>query len=712
MLGKLRSMSADEVRVRATQEMNKHLDAYRTRWLPASILPRVPDAALGETAFLRSPEQIASSIEYLCSAMPQTVATSIARAERIRGGRFDLLGYADLDFGRSPDWHLDPVSGRRLPLVPWCRLERADLAPLDRKVVWELNRHQYLAELARAYRYSGDADHLATLQAHWYSWRDANPYPLGVNWSSALEVAFRSLSWLWVDMLLAGDHRVTDDFRGDLRRLQALNLRHLSRYLSTYSGPNTHLLGELVAIYYLGASYPALPGADDWVGESLRRIVAECDRQVRDDGFYFEQSTHYHVYALDFLIHTLVLARHRDDEEAGAIEAVVRKMLEALAAISQAGQPFRIGDDDGGRVLLAWRNRNEHMTDPLAFGAAWFDDAGYAGLAGGPSEECAWLLAPHRLAVLGANASVPAMLSRYLDDGGLVVSTSEAGGRWQLGIDAGPQGTGNSGHGHADALSVQLSGNDRQWLVDPGTGNYADVAVRDRLRATTAHNTLTIDGASQARRGHAFAWHDLPSVHVTAWHATPDWDFFSGWHTGFERLDPAVVHARSVLRLGNCWIVRDRALAGGSAGADAEIRWHVAPDVELDRRGDGQFCLRAAGDSVCLVVAGPGVSSRCETVEYSPAYGVLEKTSALVVAADAPAEFFSVIAPGDSVPALDVRRSDAATEVVLGLGGERLRVAYHDAAATSDGCYRAECLRAYRRVDDAETVFIDTESLA
>jgi hypothetical protein len=38
--------------------------------------------------------------------------------------------------------------------------------------------------------------------AQWTHWHKENPYPKGMNWASSLEVAFRSLSWIWTFFLL------------------------------------------------------------------------------------------------------------------------------------------------------------------------------------------------------------------------------------------------------------------------------------------------------------------------------------------------------------------------------------------------------------------------------------------------------------------------------------------------------------------------------
>ena len=92
-------------------------------------------------------------------------------------------------------------------------------------------------------------------------------------------------------------------------------------------------------------------------------------------------------------------------------------------------------------------------------------------------------------------------------------------------IDAGLLGTGTGGHGHADALSVQVAVNGREWLSDPGTGAYIDDAGdRDRFRATRAHNTVEVDGRSQAEPAGPFAWRDLPAVRVERYTAGETFD--------------------------------------------------------------------------------------------------------------------------------------------------------------------------------------------
>src|SRR5205814_6089600 len=137
-------------------------------------------------------------------------------------------------------------------LKAWFEIDSLNFSEVgDHKIIWELNRHQHLVTLAKAWCVTGEQRYAAELTAQWYSWQKANPYPLGINWASSLEVGFRSLSWLWVRQLISGCGCLPASFETDLLAALQRNGRHIAKYLSTYFSPNTHLLGEAVALLFL-----------------------------------------------------------------------------------------------------------------------------------------------------------------------------------------------------------------------------------------------------------------------------------------------------------------------------------------------------------------------------------------------------------------------------------------------------------------------------
>src|SRR4029077_21025035 len=89
---------------------------------------------------------------------------------------FHLLGYRAVWFGEPIDWHLDPVWARRSPRVHWSRLDPLDPESVgDSKIVWELNRHQWLVRLAQAYAFTGEERYAEACLSAIDGWLDANP---------------------------------------------------------------------------------------------------------------------------------------------------------------------------------------------------------------------------------------------------------------------------------------------------------------------------------------------------------------------------------------------------------------------------------------------------------------------------------------------------------------------------------------------------------
>ena len=568
-LARLARMGPDEIRTRTKQALSKRLDLLNAR------VGRTPWFAAGPQT---GPSSSAAFFEMPVAPPPDLVE----EAEKILQHKFDLLGYTNLDFGNPIDWHLDPVHRKQSPRKPWYKIPFLDFAQVgDHKIIWELNRHQHLVTLAQAWHYTKDARFAAEIRAQWQHWQRENPYPIGINWASSLEVAFRALSWLWLLHLLG-------DFHPDL--LPALHLHgwYIERYLSTYFAPNTHLLGEGVALFSIGLLCPQFASASRWRDLGWKIVLRQAEAQVLPDGMHFEQSIYYHVYALDFFVHARTLAERNTIPIPPAFARTIEKMQEALAAISQAGAPPRFGDDDGGRVIL-----------------------------------------PNRAAL-----PCPAPRSVALTSSGIYAMTSADS---QLFIDAGPHGVFAGGHGHADALSIQLIANGRDVLIDPGTFCYV-CPERDRFRGTAAHNTLQIDGRDQAQPAGPFAWIGMPQTKVDRWHTTDTFDFFAGRHNGYH----PIIHHRWVFGLKNkFWLVRDLVTEPNPSGLHRlAINWH----------------FRDENDLTILPPSGHNWKQSIERFDWSPVYGKLEPAQVLKFETETtlPAELVVVISRGAGILACGV----------------------------------------------------------
>ena len=210
-------------------------------------------------------------------------AGEIARlAAEIRAHRLPIFGSV-WETGPEIDWRCDYPGAVSTGLGYFRRIPYLDPAQVgDHKNVWEINRHQHLVVLAQDHLLHGNRESLDTIGRHLESWWQANLYLQGINWTSALEVAFRALSWLWVY------HLAGPALSGALQARLIEGLRRHGRFLahnlSVYFSPNTHLLGEAVVLHAIGTLLPALPEAAGWRNTGRRIVLEQMPVQVRPDG--------------------------------------------------------------------------------------------------------------------------------------------------------------------------------------------------------------------------------------------------------------------------------------------------------------------------------------------------------------------------------------------------------------------------------------------
>jgi len=641
-------MDRQEFLDRSRQEFSKRSDAWLA-WAGCDFTrgePRFGDVKPGR--FFFSSEQIPGLLHLIRERNPEEAARIVERADKICEHRFDLLGYENLNYGEAIDWHLDLVHGKRSLRKAFHRVKYLDFAEVgDSKVTWELNRHQHLVILAKAYRFTGDERYTREIHAQWRDWHVANPYPIGINWASSLEVAFRSLSWIWVYRLLEGTVALDADFRLQWLKSQALNGRHIERYLSTYFSANTHLLGEGVVLFFLGVLCPELSAAERWRNLGWRIVLEQARRQVNADGLHFEQSTYYHVYALDLFLHTILLAEANGLSVAAELKQIIERMSEALFRLSVAGPPAPFGDDDGGRLFDPERNGNEHLLDPLATGAVLFKRGDFKQLVGELREETIWLLGERGVGEWDRlKEHTAAVKSVGHDAAGVYVLGA---GESQLVIAGAPAVEQSYGHSHADALSVCLQSGGRSLLIDPGTGEYVgDGNTRNLFRGTAMHSTLRVDESDQAETDGPFSWKKPARAWAERWIVGKSFSLFVGSHDGYRRLAGAVVHRRCVVALkAGIFLVRDSIEGEGEHRLD--IAWHLAPDLLV---GQGNLFFSESGVGLgLLAVEDRGWAREVRETVWSPVYGRQVKArmvnfgAQVTLRENLPVEFATLIVP-------------------------------------------------------------------
>ena len=661
-LQRLRSMSLAELAYRSRQEAAKALERLAPagratdgdEWARAHA-PGLgaPDAALW---FIRelAPRRFFAGVADVATAgvlrarFPEECHRIVTTADAALAGRFDLLGYRGLTFGTPIDWHLDPVWGRRAPRLHWSRLDPLDPATVgDSKVVWELNRHQWLVRLAQAWVVTRDPKYPTACVGTIEAWLRDNPPGIGVNWASSLEVSYRLMSWCWTILLIRDWPGLSNRWARAVLAAVWQHAVYVRRYLSYYFSPNTHLTGEALGLLHAGLVFPVFRAAADWRTVALRVLKDECRRQVHADGVHFEQSTCYQRYTADTYLTLLILAARTAVPLPRDIAEQTARMVDVLAALQRPdGTMPALGDADGGKLLPVTERQSDDSRGTCALGAALFARPDFAWAAGAAAPELLWLLGPEGLRRFEAvRPEPPASALRVLPSGYVVMRSDATPGAHHLIADAGPLGCpASSGHGHADLLSVQLSIFGDPCLVDAGTGGYTpEPRWRDYFRGTPAHSTVRVDEVDQAEPAGPFRWHQRPAARIRDWRSDAVADVLDGEHDAYARLaDPVTCRRRIVFVKPDYWLVVDD--LQGAATHRIEVNFQFAAGVHIaaglepwiraeTRRGHTLWVLPMASTPVTTVIS-------CGELEpprgwVSASYGQREPAPAVAFTAEA-----------------------------------------------------------------------------
>ena len=552
-----------------------------------------------QSNFFPAFRQKEQTLEFFETRFSESAEKFIERAEKILDGKFDLLGYTDLNFGKKINWHYEPIAGKNIPFKHWKQFDELSAVETgDKKIVWELNRHQYFFTLGIAFWLTGDERYAECFTRHLDGWMQENPSGIGINWASSLEVSFRAVSWIWAFQFFKDSTYFTNELFQKALKFIYQHGRHLLKYLSTYYSPNTHLTGEALGLYYLGTQFRFFKAAKNWRETGEKILFEELSRQFLDDGVYFEQSTWYQRYTIEFYTHFFVLEKLNggDKSDADSMAKLAEKIQSSTDFLMYITRPDGttpiVGDDDGGRCLPHSNRKCGDFRSTLATNAVLFKRGDYKLVAGELAEETLWLLGAKGARLFeNLNAVLPDKNSAAFKTGGYFVMRDgwAETDNFML-VDCGEIGALSGGHGHADALAIDLAVGGKTTLVDAGTYTYHESEeARDVFRVTEAHNTLTIDDKSQSEPGGKFSWQTKANADLNNWISEERFDFFEGVHNGYERLSQPATHARSVLFLKNdYWILRDFVKTSGTHDYKLNFHFDARTNPAIETLESGQ----------------------------------------------------------------------------------------------------------------------------
>lgn len=531
-----------------------------------------------------SRESIEGIVGFTMHHFPEWIENAVQDADRLSKHHVNLLGRRDVFLGPEIDWHVDPISHYRWPKTFWAACDLAGDGKVDPKVIHELNRHQYLPRLAKAYLFTGEERYALECVHQMESWIQHNPPSLGVNWQSSLEIALRALSWMWTIFLLLPSSALDEPACRRIMQSLFCQLDHVYRYPSVYSSPNTHLTGEAAALFIGGLLFSEFPRAAQWRGFGATTLVNEMQKQVSVDGVYGEASIYYHCYTADFYLQAMTLCRINRVPFPEWMWRRLSDMHEFVLHVTRPdGSLPLMGDDDGGRALALQSEDYTSFRDGLSSAAVLFGRGDFKHAAREYAQETMWLLGEKSFEVFDSiDAGPQNNLGRSYPGSGYFIQRSGWGPTAShLVFDCGNLGMLSGGHGHADALSFTLSAGGKDLLIDPGTSVYNGAPEwRQFFRSTAAHNTVVVDGSDQSETAGTFSWRRKSTTRLIAHRTMDGIDYVDAEHDGYLHMPLDLIHRRRILFVRpDYWIIFDELQGRGAHNLD--FLFHFAPGVKL-----------------------------------------------------------------------------------------------------------------------------------
>jgi hypothetical protein len=538
----------------------------------------------------------------------QSYQLLLERAGKIADHYLSFFDLKDKYLGETIIWNRDYKLGTDTPVIFSSLIDYRDIEEAgDCKFVWEPNRHHQLVVLGRAFRLSGDKRFAQAVTDQLDSWLRQNPYGMGMNWRSGLELGIRLINWVWAIDLIRESGVISDELNTRLMDSVSRHIWEIDRKYSRGSSSNNHLIGEAAGVFVASSYFKNLKYSSKWREKSRQILNREILNQTYQDGGTKEQALGYHFFVLQFFTIAGIIARVTGDDMSPLYWSRLGKMYEFLGSIFEGGGNLPVfGDCDDGYVLDIGNNPHD-IRQWFAIGAVLFNRSDFKMWADNCTESLEWM----PIESVHKNFSSIQIQQRKLIGSKAFNETGyyllQCGNRdspdcISVVFDCGPLGMGAlAAHGHADALSFTLRAFGRDILVDPGTYDYFTYpACRQYFRSTKAHNTIVIDEQNQSEISGLFLWGRKANAKCLDWRPDDFGGVVIGEHDGYSNLHDPVIHRRSIELDGQKKqvIVRDEIVCKEEHKID--IYFHLSEFCAIIKKSENNFLIDTGKGTINL----------------------------------------------------------------------------------------------------------------
>jgi hypothetical protein len=467
-------------------------------------------------------------------------------------------------------WTVNPVSGYQYDARQhWSEIADLSKEAGDIKYVWEKARFSYLYDVLR-YDYHSGSDQSTYVFSEIEDFIDNNPINLGPQYKCSQEISLRILNWTYALHYYKYSNVLTDRLFKKIINAIYWQLCHVrdNIHFSRIAVRNNHAITETMMLQLSGLLFPFIPDTVQWSRDGRRWFEKEIDYQIYEDGTFLQFSMNYHRVVIQLLTWSIRLNKLNDSQLADVVYEKARKSLEFLDQCidTVTGKLPNYGSNDGALFFRFtdddYRVYNSQLDDLRMI---------LNNEAVQPSESFAWY-----------GLRTPQLISRTQRD----TSSFPVGGFYIINEDNVKTFTRCGAYkdrpAQADNNHLDLWVDGTNYLWDNGSYKYN--TTDDNLKhfmGTVGHNTVTVDGHNQMKKGGRFIWYywiKKASGYIKTDPSEKSITINTNFE-GYRHLDK-VKHSRSVSKEKDVlkWEIRDELTARDQH--EYTQHWHVNPEVE------------------------------------------------------------------------------------------------------------------------------------
>jgi hypothetical protein len=458
-------------------------------------------------------------------------------------------------FEDNINWHRDIFSGNSFPTIFSKNINIRNNPKVAAKIVWEINRMQFLPRIALNYRTTGKEFYISQFLRILSSWIDQNPYLRGINWNSNIEVNIRLINWFFCWQIL-DIKKLTSENEKVKSFVEAKWIPSIYQHCyysyhnpSKFSSSNNHLISEYAGLF-IASSLWKFKESEKWIRYSKKGLEKEIIRQ-HSLGINKEEAAEYIQFITDFLLISYVVGENSNNPFSKVYKKELYNILKYICNFLDIKANFpKYGDEDDGKCLvLDFNEEFNNFKSLLTSGAILFKDFFLKSKSNGFDMKNQLLFGESGKKTLDLvhDRVFSEGTTFYPKEGHFISRKKEEDKEVYLHFDSAPLGfLSIAAHGHADALSFLLHVDGQAIFVDPGTYTYhTEPEWRNYFIGTLAHNTIRINKLNQATIAGPTLWLQHYKCEVLNFQTSDQKDIIKAKHSGYEKY--GITHTREVI---------------------------------------------------------------------------------------------------------------------------------------------------------------------